>query len=221
MQNRISPPHLFIFLFMLGVLLATVQFGLVTIAFDKLGLSQESAFLLLISSLLGSSINLPLFSVRSSATPDQLTPELRGLLRLSHLSFSGRTVIAVNVGGCLIPLGFSLFLIGNHSIDPLSIIVSVTIVTLICFAISRPISGIGIGMPILIAPFSAALLALLLAPDHSAPLAYIAGTSGVIIGADLLHLKDIRQIPTPVASIGGAGTFDGIFITGLIAVLLA
>ena len=41
------------------------------------------------------------------------------------------------------------------------------------------------------------------------------------IGADLLRLKDIRKLGAPIASIGGAGTFDGVFITGLLAVLLA
>jgi uncharacterized membrane protein len=62
---------------------------------------------------------------------------------------------------------------------------------------------------------------LLIAPENSAPLAYICGTMGVLLGADLLRLNDIRKIGTPVASIGGAGTFDGIFLTGIVAVLLA
>ncbi|MCW8828861.1 MAG: DUF1614 domain-containing protein, partial [Gammaproteobacteria bacterium] len=68
---------------------------------------------------------------------------------------------------------------------------------------------------------SAALAAVLIAPEASAPLAYISGTLGVLIGADLLRLKDIRTMGAPFASIGGAGTFDGIFITGIVAVLLA
>ena len=76
-------------------------------------------------------------------------------------------------------------------------------------------------MPVFVAPFTAALTALLLAPEQSAPLAYICGTLGVLIGADILRLNDIRKIGTPMASIGGAGTFDGIFITGIVAVLLA
>ena len=69
--------------------------------------------------------------------------------------------------------------------------------------------------------FAATLAALLLDPAHSAPLAYISGTLGVLIGADLLRLRDIGKLGLPMASIGGAGTFDGIFLTGLVAVLLA
>jgi uncharacterized membrane protein len=51
--------------------------------------------------------------------------------------------------------------------------------------------------------------------------AYISGTLGVLIGADLLHLRHLAALRSPVVSIGGAGTFDGIFLTGIIAVLLA
>ncbi len=46
-------------------------------------------------------------------------------------------------------------------------------------------------------------------------------TLGSLIGADLLNLKKIPELGTPIASIGGAGTFDGIFLTGIISVLLA
>jgi uncharacterized membrane protein len=94
-------------------------------------------------------------------------------------------------------------------------------VSLISFFISRPVHGIGIGMPIFIAPLAAALLAVMVDSANAAPLAYSGGTLGVLIGADLLRLKDIRTMGTPIASIGGAGTFDGVFISGIVAVLLA
>ena len=74
---------------------------------------------------------------------------------------------------------------------------------------------------VLVGPISAAIVGLVISPEHSAPLAYISGTLGVLIGADLLHMKDISRLGTPYASIGGAGTFDGIFITGIVAALLA
>ena len=51
--------------------------------------------------------------------------------------------------------------------------------------------------------------------------ASISGTFGVLIGADLLNLRNLAALRAPVVSIGGAGTFDGIFLTGIIAVLLA
>ena len=41
------------------------------------------------------------------------------------------------------------------------------------------------------------------------------------IGADLLNLDKLQGLGAPIASIGGAGTFDGVFLTGVVAVLIA
>jgi uncharacterized membrane protein len=49
----------------------------------------------------------------------------------------------------------------------------------------------------------------------------VAGVVGSLVGADLLHLADVRRIGTGMASIGGAGTFDGIVLSGIIAAYLA
>ena len=98
---------------------------------------------------------------------------------------------------------------------------AIATVTFLSYSSSRRLPGIGIGIPILLAPIAAALVSILLDPAHAAPLAYISGTLGVLIGADLLHLKDISRLGVPFASIGGAGSFDGILITGIVAVLLA
>ena len=54
-----------------------------------------------------------------------------------------------------------------------------------------------------------------------APLADACGSLGTLIGADLLNLGKVAGLGAPIASIGGAGKFDGIFLSGLIGVLLA
>lgn len=221
MRQRFSITQLILFLFVLGFLLAFIQVGLLSIAFEKLGISAEIAFLILLSSLAGSIINLPLFTIDSNVAIEPMPEATWRLLRLQHLVYAGKTTIAVNVGGCLIPIGFSLYLLVNEAINILYALVGVSMVAIVSYLSSRPIKGLGIGMPILIAPLSAAITALLIDPQHSAPLAYISGTLGVLIGADILHLKDVRNMGAPLASIGGAGTFDGIFITGIVAVLLA
>ncbi|MEQ6342292.1 MAG: DUF1614 domain-containing protein [Gammaproteobacteria bacterium] len=200
-----------------------MQIGLLTVAVEKLGMSPSSAFTLLFASLFGSAINLPLFQIKAERPPpDMVIPEsLRRLLRPRMPAFTGKTVIAVNVGGCLIPLLFSYYLMRHNPIDLTQAALAITIVATVSHLTSRPIPGLGIGMPIFVGPVTAALTAIIIAPEHSAALAYICGTLGVLIGADLLRLKDIRKMGTPIASIGGAGTFDGIFITGIVAVLLA
>ncbi|MEG3054977.1 MAG: DUF1614 domain-containing protein [Methanoculleus sp.] len=62
---------------------------------------------------------------------------------------------------------------------------------------------------------------------HRPGLAYAGGTMGTLLGADILNLAN-PTVFTSLAggaattlSIGGAGIFDGIFVTGVFSVLLA
>ncbi|HUL41992.1 MAG TPA: DUF1614 domain-containing protein [Burkholderiales bacterium] len=218
------PPllRLFLFLVVLVFLIALIQFGVVTIAFEKLGLSSHSAYVLLITTLFGSMINLPLFSMGSSRhDQNTLPPEIQNAFRLHRRSFTGKTLVAVNVGGAVVPVAFSIYLLIHNPISLAQVLIAVAMVAAVAHWSSRPVRGIGIAMPILLAPVVAALAATWLNSEQRAELAYIGGTLGVLVGADLLRLKDIRSLGAPVASIGGAGSFDGIFIAGLLAVLLA
>lgn len=216
------PLRLLLFIAALAILIGFVQVGLVSIAFDKLGLSPQSAYLLLMCTLLGSLVNLPLFSLAAeSAEPPRMPPEQARWPFIKPLPFTGKTIVAVNVGGAVVPVAFSLYLMAHNPLTLFHVVAAVAMVAVVAHNVSRPISGIGIGMPTLIAPLAAALVATILDPQQRAPLAYIGGTLGVLIGADLVRLKDIRKMGAPIASIGGAGTFDGVFMTGLVAVLLA
>jgi uncharacterized membrane protein len=223
MRGQFSPIHLLIFILILVFLLTLVQLGLVSLAFDKLGLSATQGMLLLFASLFGSMLNLPLTSIKAEhpPEPDPEKPSPQSLLRLPMMPFTGRTLIAVNAGGCLVPLVFSASLIHRFPLPLYDILLAVAIVAAICYATSRPIPRLGIGMPMLVAPITAAIVAVLIGGEQlAAPLAYICGTLGVLVGADLFRLKDIAKIGAPIASIGGAGTFDGIFLSGIVAVLL-
>ena len=221
MRSPFSPFHLILFLFVLGLLFVYLQIAVVTLTFQKLGISPNSAILLLFACLFGGLINLPLFSIKAEPPRIPIHLIFYGLLRRPLRRFSGTTVIAVNVGGCLIPVFISVYLLANNSLSLGQVVVALAVVVAICYWQSRPLPGIGMGIPMLVAPVTAALVAIIVGGESSAPLAYIAGTLGVLIGADLLHLPDIKTMGAPIASIGGAGTFDGIFLTGIIAVLLA
>lgn len=222
MRSPFSPLPLVAFIALLALLVLAVQLGALTVAFDKLGLSPLSAFILLFASLLGSAVNVPLAWLRAESTAAVAPPpRWQRLLRHPRREFHGRTLLAVNVGGCVIPVAFSAYLLVHSHLPWLQVVAGVSVITVLSYVASRPIAGIGIGMPLLLAPIAAAIIALLLNPVHSAPLAYVSGTLGVLIGADLLHLRDIRKLGAVQAAIGGAGTFDGIFVTGVMAVLLA
>ena len=201
-------------------LLLVIQFGIIAVTFEKLGISSTGAVLLLLGSIVGSFINLPLFSLKADKPRREVDSWLYLLLGLRpRLDFS-RTIVAINIGGGLIPVVFSVYLTRIMDLSPIELIWVVAIVTLVSYLTSRPVKGAGIMMPMLVAPLTAAIFAMLVNPNQSAPLAYVGGTLGVLIGADLLRILDVRQLRAPIAAIGGAGTFDGVFITGIIAVLL-
>lgn len=202
--------------------IALIQVHIFEIAFAKLGLTPEAALLLLIGTLVGSGINLPLFSLRTEETGHWImSPRQKPVWELFQPAREGKVIIAVNVGGCIIPVGLSLYFISLHLLAPLDLLIASAGVAALSYKFSRFIPGLGVGMPIFIAPLASAAFALLLDPAHAAHLAYIGGVFGVLIGADVLRLKNIAALGAPIAVIGGAGTFDGIFMTGILAALLA
>ena len=203
-------------------LVAMIQIRIFEIAFAKLGLTPEISLLLLIGTLFGSGINLPLFSLHAKKAGQMVMSwDKKPVWEIFQPAMEGKVVIAVNVGGCIIPVGLCLYFISLQVIAPEKLLIALLAVTALSFNLSRIIPGFGVGMPIFVAPFASALIALILDPAHAAHLAYISGVLGVLIGADILRLKNIIDLGAPVAVIGGAGTFDGIFLTGIIAALLA
>ncbi|MBW4639898.1 MAG: DUF1614 domain-containing protein [Gloeocapsa sp. UFS-A4-WI-NPMV-4B04] len=192
---------------------------IVEIAVAKLGFSPSVAGIVLALVILGSTINIPLYRVESpTIVAENFTNlwlrEFWGipLRKIQH------TIVAVNVGGGLIPVGLALyqFTQGNS----LAILLVTAIVTVVSYNAARVVPGIGIQMNPLLAPLTAALSAMLIAAPHAAPVAFAGGVLGTLIGADLLHLKDIQSMSSGILSIGGAGVFDGIALCGLFALLL-
>ena len=86
-------------------------------------------------------------------------------------------------------------------------LVAVAIVTFCVHAVAYPMKGVGIAEPTFVPPLISTMVALLLSREYAPPLAYIAGSLGTLIGADLLNLGKVRRgLDAPAASIGGAGT---------------
>ncbi len=211
------------FLLLLVFLFVFIHVGLITIAAGKLGLSADQILIFLLGSLIGSHINIPIKKILRDEElyPEQVVVSFFGMRYVvPRLRQPRYTVIAVNVGGCLIPIFLSLYLMLKNGIF-LSPFLATFLVAAVCYKLARPVPGVGIAIPMFIPPLLAALVALIIAPDKAPVVAYISGTMGTLIGADILHLRDINRLKAPVASIGGAGTFDGIFLTGIIAVILA
>ncbi|HHV34334.1 MAG TPA: DUF1614 domain-containing protein [Syntrophomonadaceae bacterium] len=182
-------------------------------------MSQQGAFLFLTASIIGSLINIPLSRRRIQVQGHQAHP-------LSTYFFyyppvAQEQVICINVGGAGLPAVLSLYLLLGGRAPFLPALFALIAVTIVAKMMAKPKPGVGIVMPAFIPPLVAAAAALILAPKgYTAPVAYVAGTMGTLIGADLLNWRAFKSLGGQVISIGGAGIFDGIFLVGIIAAFL-
>jgi uncharacterized membrane protein len=197
----LSAPLLLLLLAFL-VLIILVEVRVLTYAYRKVGVHPRYAFAVMLLSLVGSVVDIPLFAI---------VPAGRA---------SSPTVVALNVGGALIPILVSLYLLARTRMY-VRMLIGTAVVAAVVHSLAELVPGVGIAVPMIAPPLVAAGVALLLAFRRAPPVAYVAGSMGTLIGADLLNLGQISRVGAPVVSIGGAGTFDGVFLTGILAGLLA
>jgi uncharacterized membrane protein len=202
-------------------LIVLIQVNALRYAYMRLGMGSGTAMLLLLGSLLGSYFNIPVMQLPQQEMVSGQEIDFFGMRYVVPVlvDWPG-TVIAVNVGGAVIPGLTSLYLLAKNRLW-LQGVLAVACVAAVCHALARPIPGLGIALPIFVPAAAAAIVALLISRRQAAPLAYIGGSLGTLVGADLLNFGKLQGLGAPIASIGGAGTFDGIFVTGVVAVLLA
>lgn len=214
-------PFLLILALAFIFLLALIEVGILEYAYAKIGIGRRHMFALLILSLLGSYINIPVAELPANEVLSDHQVTFYGMrYSIPFVEEWHRTVIALNLGGAVIPTILSIYLLFKNRLY-LRGLLGVIIVAAVVHSMAHPVQGVGIGVPIFIPPLVTTAVALVLSREYAAPLAYIAGSLGTLIGADLLNLGKIQGLGAPVASIGGAGTFDGIFVTGIFSVLLA
>lgn len=199
---------------------AVLLVGLLSYTLARLGISATATALLLLACLLGSAVNIPIARFHDTAVRMESYISVFGIRYVVPVLRRSATVLAVNLGGALVPAGLSAYLIAHDRLGWRAL-AAIAIVGVLVHLVSRPVPGLGIAVPALLPGLFAALAAIVLQPTAVAGLAYVGGTLGTLAGADLANLGKVRRLGAPVASIGGAGTFDGIFIAGVTAVLLA
>jgi len=215
-------PGLFsILVFLVVGLVILIQLRVLRYAYMRLGVGPGVALLLLFGSLIGSYFNIPITILHGPPVRSGQIVDFFGMQYVVPLvvQWPG-TVVAVNVGGAVIPTLMSTYLVIRYQLW-LKAAIAIAVIAFIIHAMATPVAGIGIAVPVFAPVVITAILAFILSREYAAPLAYIGGSMGTLIGADLLNLDKISGLGAPVASIGGAGTFDGIFLTGILAVLLA
>lgn len=202
------------------MVVALVELNVLTYVYARMGVSPRYILGLLLLSLLGSAINIPVAQLPPEHMVSSGVVDFFGMQYVVPMvrEWPG-TILAVNLGGAVIPAILSLYLLAKNKFY-LRALLAVAAVAFVTHLLAKPVRGVGISIPIFVPPIVAAVAAMIFGWKQAAPLAYIAGSMGTLIGADLLNLNRIQGLGAPIASIGGAGTFDGVFLTGVLAVLL-
>ena len=216
-------PPLFLLLAVLFVVVVGIlQIGILGYAYEKIGISRRAAYLILLASLAGSYVNIPIAELPGPQTVEyKLFRDQWGFgYWAPQVQQWPGAVLAINLGGAIIPTVLSIYLVMKNQIY-VPAVVGTMMVAAVVFYLAEPIQGMGIAVPIFIPPILAAVVAMLLSREHAAPVAYVSGCMGTLVGADLFNLGLLGRLGASIASIGGAGTFDGVFLTGILAVLLA
>ena len=217
----LTPGPFAVLVLLFAALIILIQLRILRYAYMRLGVGPGAALLLLFGSLVGSYFNIPITVLPGKTVQSGEIVDFFGMRYVVPLvtAYPG-TVLAVNVGGAVIPTMMSIYLVLRYQLW-LRAAIAIIVIALIIHSRATPVRGVGIAVPVFLPVVATAILAFILSREYAAPLAYIGGSMGTLIGADLMNLGRIGGLGAPVASIGGAGTFDGIFLTGILAVLLA
>lgn len=166
-------PPLVLFLMLIFFLitlffLPLLWFGVVGNAFVILGVPPDAVFWLLILTLLGSLVNLPLTTIESQEmVAGQVISYFGMRVRLPPARLKRQTVLAVNVGGALVPTALSVYLfvqITRTMGISWGLLAVLGLVTAVMYQLVRPVKGLGIAVPGLVPPLVASLRAWVLCP---------------------------------------------------------
>jgi uncharacterized membrane protein len=216
-----TPGFFSILVVLFAGLIILIQLRILRYAYMRLGIGPGAALLLLFGSLIGSYFNIPIAVLSGKPAMSGQIVDFYGMRYVvPYVTSWPGTVLAVNVGGAVIPAIMSGYLVIRYDLW-LKAAIATAVIAAIIHSMATPVPGVGIAVPVFAPVVATVIIAFILSREYAAPLAYVGGSMGTLVGADLLNLDKISGLGAPVASIGGAGTFDGIFLTGILAVLLA
>jgi uncharacterized membrane protein len=157
-------PFLLALFLLFSLLVALIEFRILHYAYEQMGISPRSAMWILLFTLLGSSINIPLAEFPPERVISGTVVHHHGMRYVVPMVHQWpATVLAINVGGALIPIMLSLYLALKNQLVTKSAI-AVAAVALVTHYLAQPVRGVGITLPVFIPPIVAVLLASLIHP---------------------------------------------------------
>jgi uncharacterized membrane protein len=225
------PVSLPLFIFLLGLqflllaLAALFEWNIASPLHHALGLSVLEAMALYVALLVAGFVNLPVFEFKSRRDSEQKHVSYLGKKYPLPVWHGHKTVVSINIGGSVLALLASAYL--AQTLPLTTTLLSIAIVALGIFLLSKPSRSAGFYVPALVPPLLSLLVALACLHLYGgelydcARLTFIAGTAGTLVGTTLLNAPRLEKLGTGMISVGGLGTFDGIILTGLLSTIMA
>jgi uncharacterized membrane protein len=165
----IALPFFLVFWLLFGMVVLLIQIGILHYVFESMGVSRRYMFSLLVCCLLGSYINIPIAQLPAEQMRTSQIVDFYGMPYVVPVLFMRPgPVLAVNLGGAVIPLILSLYLMMKHRLYGRSVL-AVGIVAWAVHHMARPVAGVGIAVPIFIPPLIAAVVAVSIARWRAGP----------------------------------------------------
>lgn len=201
----------------------TAQFGTYSAALNRLGLPVWAATLLLTSTVALRSANVHMFVMRNGRQRlRKFSPMLQRMVLRWRNPFADQTTVVINIGSGLLPLGFSIYSVMRGTIGPMQLWIASFLVAGVVQFFRLPLSVGPMVRPfVVIAPLVASVLGWALSANDQAPLAFVSGFVGILVGSDLLHVHDLNHIGKAQIVIGGDASFDAVFLNELFAMVLS
>ena len=204
----LSLPFFSVLVGVFAVLLVLLQLGALRYAYLSIGLSPGGAMLVLFGSLVGSYFNIPLVELPQQHIVAGHVVHYFGMRYVVPVvvDWPG-TVIAANVGGAIIPVVVSAYLLVRYRLW-LQASLAVACIATVSHLLAHPVRGLGIAVPVFVPAVATAITALVLSRRYAAALAYIGGSIGTLVGADLLNLGRLQGVIPRVVHIAGYNLFS-------------
>src|SRR5438270_13143122 len=169
----LTPEVFSILVFLALALVILIQLRILRYAYMRLGVGPGLAFILPFGSLIGSYFNLPITVLPEPPVRSGQIVDFFGMRYVVPVvvSWPG-TVLAVNVGGAVIPTIMSTYLVIRYQLW-LKAALATAAIAFIIHSMATPVPGIGIAVPVFAPVVATAILAFILSREYAPPLAYV------------------------------------------------
>ena len=126
---------------LLAIILVAIELRVLRYAYEKVGLTRRSAMMVVLLSLFGSYVNIPIAELSPEPVVSNEVVEFAGVRYIiPEVEQWPRTILAVNVGGAIVPTFVSIYLLVRNRLFFRGLIAT-ALVTAVVHQLAQPVRG--------------------------------------------------------------------------------